>query len=80
MFKRLFFLAAIVLSTATVSTAQFESGSLTGIVKDPTGALVAGTTVFESERAHFLGLRPDSDMNSIVRQFMKEPGAVHVGA
>ena len=68
------------LSTATVSTAQFEPGSLTGIVKDPTGALVAGTTVFESARAHFLGLGPDSDMNSIIRQFMKGPGDVQVGA
>jgi hypothetical protein len=45
MFKRLFCLAAIVLSTATGSMAQFEAGSLTGIVKDPTGAVVAGATV-----------------------------------
>jgi hypothetical protein len=45
MFKRMICLAAIVLSTATVSMAQFEAGSLTGIVKDPTGAVVAGATV-----------------------------------
>ena len=45
MLKRLFYLAAIVLSTATVSMAQFETGSVTGQVSDPTAAAVPGATV-----------------------------------
>ena len=45
MLKRLICLAAVAISTVTIAMAQFESGSLTGIVKDPTGAVVAGATV-----------------------------------
>ena len=49
---------------------------------DPAIMRIVGSwpSVFESPRAHFLGLRPDPDMDSIIRQFMNEPGAVHVGA
>ncbi len=45
MSKRFIFLAAVVLLTATVSMAQFEAGSLTGTIKDPTGAVVPGAMV-----------------------------------
>ena len=45
MIKRFIFLAAIVLSTAAVSVAQFEAGSVTGIVHDPQGAVVPGAAV-----------------------------------
>jgi len=33
----------------------------------------------ESARAQRLGLKPDADMHSIIRQFMNRPGAVHAG-
>ena len=49
---------------------------------DPAIIRIVGSwpSVFESERALRLGMEPDTDMDSIVRQFVNEPGAVHVGA
>ena len=49
---------------------------------DPAIIRIVGSwpSVFECKRAEHLGMRPDSDMNSIIRQYMSEPGAVHVGA
>jgi len=37
-------------------------------------------SAFQSERAQGLGLQPDADMISIIREFMNEHGAVCVGA
>jgi hypothetical protein len=45
MLKRVFFLLAAGLATAAVAFAQFESGSVTGTVKDPSGAVIPGVAV-----------------------------------
>ena len=49
---------------------------------DPAIIRIVGSwpSVFECNRASNLGIRPDTDMDSIIRQFISEPGAVHVGA
>src|SRR5665811_1379821 len=45
MFKRCIFLVAVALATTAVSFAQFEAGTVTGSIKDPSGAVVPGATV-----------------------------------
>jgi hypothetical protein len=45
MLKRVFFLLAAGLATTAVAFAQFESGSVTGTVKDPSGAVIPGVAV-----------------------------------
>jgi nucleoside-diphosphate-sugar epimerase len=49
---------------------------------DPAIIRIVGSwpSVFECNRARNLGMKPDADMDSIIRQFISEPGAVHVGA
>jgi hypothetical protein len=49
---------------------------------DPAITSIVGgwPSVFHSERALRLGLQPDSDMISIIEQFISEHGAIRTGA